>query len=72
MTNAISATTLVADNELDLLKTAQIHAYNSGKAVYIARTLDKKFCITNLIPHCAAWRKDKLEWIRTVLPTEKT
>ena len=63
-------TVLVSDNEKDLLRTAQLLAAYQGKPFYIARMVDKKYKITSLLPHSSPWKRENLEWIRTVLPVE--
>ena len=66
----INAMTYVASTEVDLIKTAQIKAINDGKPVYIARMPTGQFCITSYVPHSMPWKKEKLEWRRTILPNE--
>jgi hypothetical protein len=63
--------TLISDKAEELFHTAQVLAVHQSKPFYIAKTTNNKFKITSLIPHSSAWKKEKLEWIKTVMPNEK-
>jgi len=67
----IDSNVLISDNANDLVFTATALAVHQSKPFYIAQLPNAKYKITSLIPHSPAWKKEKLEWIRTVKPTEK-
>jgi len=62
---------LISDKPEDLVSIAQALAVHQSKPFYIAQLPNAKYKITSLIPHSPSWKKEKLEWVRTIKPTEK-
>ena len=62
---------LIADNEKDLWRAAQIKAISLGRPLYIVRLPNKQYKITSYFPHSPDWKREKYEWVRTILATEK-
>jgi len=61
---------LIADTEHELIRPAMIKACAYGRPLYIVQMPNKKFKITYHIPHTIEWKREKLEWVRTVHPVE--